>query len=941
MIAPSKTSSLRLACAAIFIVGWLAATAPAASAVNYTVEACEFPYPDTVTTGKWDPSPPFYLWHVYNDCPTELRLEMDRALNSTQPGILSMQVSGIFIASFQFTMHGGDTTHGGAYEFLLPWPNNITQSLPARMPGDPPQSVDLTMPNNVTKMSLRVRCVTTPCPASETLYIRDLKYTMNDVTPPSIGGPWTSSSTDYGDIKRNTWNRPDDLTVRFKAFDNGSGIRNAVYTTTGFNRPMTNACQAGPVYNSPFICPSKFSDYSATLFNSQMGDGWHTLTGTAVDGVGWERTQSIQFAVDRVAPPRPFNLYATDRTASGWTHDLGNDLLWTSPREATETATESGVVGSIIDVDPADPASGQPDPAPLNGGPLGHAGLTLPGDGRWDVWVKQVDRAGNIGEARGLILNRDIDQPKPPTLHATPWLNRASLIDGAKLTWDEPGNLANLESGICGYSLSWNELSHPDSQPEIDGPATETPIPANLQEGENPVRLRAVSCAGLASETAQSLIRVDDTSPELDASVSSDDRWVTSAVEMELQAQDDASGVKNVQYTINGKALVDTAGDSATFKLMDGAHELAASAFDFAGNKSAELRRKVNVDTEPPSAWFTPRDSSTRTRVSAIVEDATSGISDAHLELRRVDAEAPPEELTWRRFGDTVTGAKSHRLVAELPDESLPDGEYLVRVVARDHAGNVGVGDDTRSVTSYRLPLRAVATISTALATYKRVPCKLAKKKTRNCRERLVPDLRNALRDQLVEFGDRTLLTGEARLSDGTPLPDQTLEIYVQPKWGQREFLGATQTSEGGRFTYPVESGVTRTFTVRFAGNAVTKPAQDQALLGVRGAAVLRVNRKRSRVGEQLVFTGRLSSGGAGLPSTGKIRIVEYLAGGLWQPVLGFGKTDLKGRFRITYRPTRRIRKPIRLDFRLALPTEDNWPYEAGVSNRVSVRLLP
>jgi hypothetical protein len=653
------------------------------------------------------------------------------------------------------------------------------------------------------------------------------------------------------------------------------------------------------------------------------------------------------FGVDGVAPPRPSNVAVAGLNAAGWTHELTSRVTWETPREAQETTTESGVASTNFDVNPADGMPEQPDPPAATGPPFEIEHLSLPADGRWELWLRQIDRAGNVGEPRVVFVGRDIDAPPPASIHDGGWINRGELIAGHLLQWDRPTDLSQIESGICGYSVAYGDGVPPGIDPDYAGDVTSGPVPASLADGLHRVRLRTISCAGLGSETAEAQIGVDSVPPAVTMAGDGIGTWSTKPATFHVDAADGLSGVIDLVYAVDGGPEIGAPPTGASVELGDGVHTIRAHATDRARNRSSDTEATVLVDTNAPKAWFEQRDARQPSRITAHLEDGVSGVASARLEYARVDAGASDAERGWRRLGQVVEPPvgedRSVTLTAVLPDATLPDGAYLMRVVASDRAGNVATGttESDGNTTSMRLPLRERPALSLALAGLKRT-CTSRSRPRRVCRKKTTVDLKSAVRNRLVAFGESVALAGELRNAGGDPIAGGEVTVYEEPRFGRRVVATKATTDSNGRFVYRPRRGRSRNFTAHYTGDATTLPVEsNRAALGVRGGVEFSVSPRRARPGRVLVFKGRLMSGGDGMPSSGKIVFIKYLVGGVWRPAVASPKTDLKGRFRELYPLAQGVAKPTRLRFRVEVPEEDPWPYQYGYSREQTVVVRP
>lgn len=103
---------------------------------------------------------------------------------------------------------------------------------------------------------------------------------------------------------------------------------------------------------------------------------------------------------------------------------------------------------------------------------------------------------------------------------------------------------------------------------------------------------------------------------------------------------------------------------------------------DAAGNNTVDNAAepmRLRVDSEAPTAVFSPTDPADPTRVVVQASDATSGIGSGSIDFK------PHDATDWVSVPAHVDGG---RLVANLPDETMANGTYDLRGHAVDRAGN-------------------------------------------------------------------------------------------------------------------------------------------------------------------------------------------------------------------------------------------------------------
>ena len=100
-------------------------------------------------------------------------------------------------------------------------------------------------------------------------------------------------------------------------------------------------------------------------------------------------------------------------------------------------------------------------------------------------------------------------------------------------------------------------------------------------------------------------------------------------------------------------------------------------------------------------------------------------------------------------------------------------------------------------------------------------------------------------------------------------------------------------------------------------------------------SSTIHVSRSRVRRLGSVVFSGGLRGGL--VPAAGKIVQLQVLVNGRWQ-VFANPKTDRRGRWRHRYRFTGRYTQAT-YRFRLRVPAEKSYPFAAGTSSAVTVKV--
>lgn len=813
------------------------------------------------------------------------------------------------------------------------------------------------------------RCMLATCAPAAGLRIKDIKFTVSDIAAPVVDVQPLVRISNLGEVlsraRFDDWNRPDEFGFQVDARDSGVGFGNgtAIIDDQPF-APLTGACWLLTVhYGRTAPCPVASDHLVSTIVNHGIGDGRHELKVIAEDAVGNRgETDPVTFFIDGTPPPEPEKMVVSDENQFGWHSDPVVDVDWINP--APDSG--SGVVLTHYDLDPLTPGLIDPQAVWRYGSLSRIANLRIPTDGDWrlDVWLE--DAVGNLSPRHHQVIRIDGDQPSAPVLIPNMTVGAARLLGGYRQVWLRPVVNPALASGICGFSMAVDRAV--DSVPPPDINVTDDVdgaiVPHNLPAGVNYVHVRAISCAGRASaNTATTMLAVDDAPPvvtlsESPSSAAPSDGWHTRRIELTIEAIDEMSQVDHVFFELDG-ARTDVSGPKAQLTLSTGDHELIYGAADAAGNQSTPLRHRVRIDANEPRVWLDQRDPSRPTQIEGSVEDDESGVSSAWLQYQRVDAGASADETTWKSFGQPVRpdafGGRAVRIVANLPDEQLPDGVYAVRLVAFDVAGNVARSGRTRPDGEYMLvglPARPRPVLTAGIARPSR-RCFLAaggicgkasgcSRANGKCTYRMVIDRASARPSVQLPFAAAASVMGELRLADGDPVAGARLKIYAAPKNARAELVGEAFTGPDGLYEFAIAPGTTRTFVVRYTGADATAAVDSvPAVAYVRAGVTLRASKRVLGAGSAITLTGRLLTGGTDIPDGGKLISVEVHgpSGRLRSSKNVYAGLD--GRFGASFTAPRTHRHALRLRIRALVPVDVSWPFIAGSSRSTYVTVRP
>lgn len=256
---------------------------------------------------------------------------------------------------------------------------------------------------------------------------------------------------------------------------------------------------------------------------------------------------------------------------------------------------------------------------------------------------------------------------------------------------------------------------------------------------------------------------------------------------------------------------------------------------------------------------------------------------------------------------------------------AVPDGTYTFQLRVTDAAGNQRTVQATQPLIIAN-DITNTSGPSSGPGAPRQTQTRLAAYFTRGRRTYLVKTWRSQARIQgrLTDSADKGIANAKIMIEELPTAP--SAQPVSRP---------SIQTSTTGRFVY-VLPGRLSSRRVRFqyrAGleNGVAVAARD-VRSRVRAATSLRLQLRGVRVR----YSGRLTSGP--IPRGGKLVAMQGRAlGGTWQ-TFASRRTDSRGRFNGRYRL--RVRRPgVRLQFRIVVPHERNYPYTTTYGTPVTRRV--
>lgn len=198
---------------------------------------------------------------------------------------------------------------------------------------------------------------------------------------------------------------------------------------------------------------------------------------------------------------------------------------------------------------------------------------------------------------------------------------------------------------------------------------------------------------GTSNDTVLITVR-DITPPSTTATITGADgnnNWYVSGVAVGLKAADSCSGVKAINYSVDGLNS-NASGDSASVSLgSDGRHTITYYATDSSNNSESQLSLSINIDKTPPAVnvsatpdiLWPPNKKMVNVTINGSAQDATSGIALVNI---TVTDEYGGYNMTVPGFGSVI------QLEAWREGTDKDGRRYTIKAVATDMGGNQTYG---------------------------------------------------------------------------------------------------------------------------------------------------------------------------------------------------------------------------------------------------------
>ena len=500
------------------------------------------------------------------------------------------------------------------------------------------------------------------------------------------------------------------------------------------------------------------------------------------------------------------------------------------------------------------------------------------------------------------------------------------------------GRIGGTDSRPC--SLARPDGAYAIGVPCPNGPGRIAVQTTELSEGTQHLVVQPQDAAGNVGASAPVIVRIDNSAPaRVGVGIVGADGWRNQndfAVAWTNPAENDRSPIVAAQYKLCPAAGGCTQGEQSGNDIArlpiqvpaPGEWTVAVWRRDGAGNSdpsSVSEPVTLRYDPEPPQLAFDAVSASDPTLLSAAVVDKVSGLADGAIEISAAGSN------TWHTL---QTQKENGRLVARIDDAALTPGVYGLRASARDQAHNEAsttLRSDGQPMT-VSLPLRVASTMQAGVERT-RVVRRIVRRggKRRTVRRRVI-DLRARAG---VPLGRQTQITGRLTNRDGQGIAAAQVQVLASSDGSAEQLVGVVQTDASGAYTYTATGSASRTLRFAYAGSPLILPAQSTVRLVVRAVSTLQVSRRQVLNGQRVKFSGRVRS--LPLPGSGKLIELQVLLSGRWQ-TFRTARTDPAGRWALPYRFARTHRTQW-YRFRVKLPREAGYPFAAGASKSLRVRV--
>ncbi len=186
-----------------------------------------------------------------------------------------------------------------------------------------------------------------------------------------------------------------------------------------------------------------------------------------------------------------------------------------------------------------------------------------------------------------------------------------------------------------------------------------------------------------------------------------------------------------------------------------------------------------------------------------------------------------------------------------------------------------------------------------------------------------------------VRPGGEAQVAGQLVNRDGDGIPGAEIRVLSGSSTSPEQLVAVLQTDSEGRYRYSAAGSSSRTLRFVYSGSPLVLPAERTITMTVPARTSLRVNRRRVLNGQAVTFSGRLRTQPP--PTGGKLVELQARLSDRWQ-TFRTTRTNEVGRWAVRYR-FKRTRGVQRFRFRARLPEEAGYPFAAGGSRPIAVRV--
>jgi hypothetical protein len=537
----------------------------------------------------------------------------------------------------------------------------------------------------------------------------------------------------------------------------------------------------------------------------------------------------------------------------------------------------------------------------------------------------------------------------PMTLEPGDWM--AGRFQPLNFRARDNVGIASASAGIADATVGSETPTCRRAVPETDGFAELLPcVPTagqididttRIPDGTHEIAVRVQDIAGNITVSPTVTAHVDNTPPErVDVAVSGASGWRNHA-DVELswtnRVEADRAPIAAAVYKLcpaaggecrSGKQAGDGISRLALSVPSPGQWTASVWLGDAAGNESSAASSvpvAFGYDPEAPKLEFEPPSPADPTLIAVKASDGLSGLATGAIEIS-ADGSGIWRELPAERTGD--------RIVTRIDDTSLPAGPYKLRARAVDNAGNQTVVDAATDghLLTLTLPLRIVTRIEGGFERERTVRHTVRRHGREREVVRRVPVITPSAR---VLFGESAQIAGRLVDPAGVGLPGVAVHVLATTPLAPEQLIASVTTDAEGRFRYAAAGASSRTLRLVFPGSATTLPAEARIALTVVASTQLNADHTRLRNGQTVTFSGPVST--LPTPQGGKLIELQVRLPGRWETFQTI-RSNEGGQWQARYR-FRRTGGVQYYRFRARLPAEGGYPFAAGVSRVVTVRV--